>query len=76
LANVIDVMFSVVTAVDSEYTPDQHAADIIFIVRGIFSSAAVNVVGVQVFGKGMKATTIRSDQRRALKGKRKPGASD
>ena len=73
---MIEVVFSVVATVDSEYPPDQHAADIILIVKGIFSSAAVNVVGMQVFGKGMEATVIRSDRRSTLKDKQNPRASD
>ena len=76
MVNVIEVMFSVVAAVDSEYTPDQHAADIILIVKRIFSSATVNVVGVQVSEKGMEAAIIRVDGRHTLTGKHKPEADD
>jgi len=75
LSNVVEVMFSVAATVDSEYAPDQHAADIIMIVKRSLSAAAVNVVSVKVFEKGMETLADPSEQDHAPKARRKPSTN-
>ena len=59
MTNVVEVTFSVTTAVDSEFPPDKYADDIISTARLLLSPAEVTVVDVRI-----------SDSRRAASAKR------
>jgi hypothetical protein len=69
-------MFSVAVIVDSEYTPDEHAADIIMIVKRSLTTAAINVVSVKVFEKGMETGSDPSEQSHVPKARRKPSTNN
>jgi hypothetical protein len=72
LENVIEVMFSVAATVDSHFSPSQHADDMIAMAKRIFSGAAVNVVSVKMFEKGLETILPDSEPRGAAKTKRNP----
>jgi hypothetical protein len=56
LANVVKVTLSVTAVVDSEFTPDKHADDIISTARRIFAPAEVEALGMRISREGQTAT--------------------
>ena len=75
LENVIEVMFSVAVTVDAQFSPSQHADDMIAMAKRIFSGAAVNVVSVKMFEKGLETILPDSEPRGAGTTHQKPGSN-
>jgi hypothetical protein len=58
--NIVKVTFSVTAVVDSEFTPDKHADDIISTARRVFAPAEVEALGMRISPEGQTTATISS----------------